>query len=157
MVGQNKNLVSIAPKVIAPSFKSFNNNQKLWIISLILYFNKNYLPRKKCHWVLLINIARLRRILLAVIDHVVRKTLIQNHLVKYSINDKVQSICLNPDVIFGSKIMKYWYFNKIFLQMDKSFFSFGSNKICFKRIDFYNIQNYGLLFGLSQIFHLFGV
>lgn len=47
MVNKDKNFVFAAFKVMTPSLKDFNNNQKLLILSLIPSLYKDHLLRKK--------------------------------------------------------------------------------------------------------------
>lgn len=46
MIGENKDLVFIAFKVILSSLQSFNNGQKLTIIGFVPCFNKNHFSQK---------------------------------------------------------------------------------------------------------------
>ena len=54
IVCKHQNFVFVALQVVMLGFKSFNNSQKLTIVSFVPYFSWKYLPQKVCYWVLLV-------------------------------------------------------------------------------------------------------
>ncbi len=55
IVTKDEDLVFPVFQVVAPSFKSFNNSQKLLIVGFILSLSGDHLLREKGYWVLLDN------------------------------------------------------------------------------------------------------
>lgn len=47
VVSKNENLIFIAFSVVTPCFKSFNNSQKLMIVSFVTSFAKNHFLKEK--------------------------------------------------------------------------------------------------------------
>lgn len=49
IVNENENFILATFQVVAPSFKGFNNSQKLLVISFISSLNRNYLSGEKIY------------------------------------------------------------------------------------------------------------
>lgn len=47
MISLNKNLTFVTFQIVTPNLKSFNINQKLLIVNVILNYCKNYFFKKK--------------------------------------------------------------------------------------------------------------
>ena len=56
VVYKNKNLMLAAFYVVAPYLESFDNSQKLAVVSLVLCFRWNHFSQKKWYWMLLAQI-----------------------------------------------------------------------------------------------------
>ena len=55
VVHKDKKLIFVTLQIVAPSFKSFNNSQKLLVMSLIINLGKDLFLKKKSYKVLLTN------------------------------------------------------------------------------------------------------
>ena len=82
-------------------------------MNLVPSLSVDHLLRKKRYWVPFINV-ELREIRMIFMGHVIGKRLIQNHLIKDSINSIPQSISFNPDMTLQIQMPK----NR---SLDKSF------------------------------------
>ena len=56
VIREDEHFMLVIFQVVAPFFESFNNNQKLTIVGLILYFRWNHFPWKERYWLLLAQI-----------------------------------------------------------------------------------------------------
>ncbi len=79
MVSIDKDFVFIDFYVAASSFEDLNNGQKLLIMSFVMCFYWNHLPREKNHWVLLANF-ELWEIRMIFVGYVIGRKFNRSHL-----------------------------------------------------------------------------
>lgn len=120
------------------SFKDFNNSQRLIVVGFVTSFGKDHFLRNKNYSVSWTNFGLGRNAIF--VRHMIGRMMIQENLTLDINNNIPGCIILNINMMLRIKIIKNCCFNKTFLLVYKSFFSFESKKICFKRISFCKVQ-----------------
>lgn len=121
LFGEIEDFMLAVFQVLVPSFKGFNNSQKIFIVGFLPAQSWDHLSGKKDYGMPLANFASAK--IWVYVSHVR-----QNSLAKNSTNKEAWYVCFNPDMMFQIKMIENRWINEHFSLIDEYYSLFGDEK-----------------------------